>query len=285
MQVVASEGRDSLNDPSTVVIRETGRVVLHYSRFAEGYHTDSAPPGYDDPNASRNYVVYSDDDGATWSAPAETTRILKRPHVRGGIATCGVGIQLRRGPHAGRLVHAAYQFCEPLGRESYVVFSDDNGTSWHRGAVAPSGGERTAEPQVVELADGRVMMNARTVCKRRLVGISEDGGETFGEMVRDETLVEPTCQASILRYGDPLDSEPSSLLFSNPASVEARDTGTIRVSYDEGQTWPVSRLLYAGPFAYSCLTRLADGNIGCLFERDDYQYITLARVSLEWLTG
>jgi len=285
VQVVASEGRDSLNDPSAVVDRRTGRIVLHYSRFAEGYHTHNAPPGYDDPNASRNYVVHSDDEGTTWSPPQEITRIIKRPDVGGGIATCGVGIQLRRGPYAGRLVHAAYQFPDAQGREAYCVFSDDSGDSWRLGEISPSGGERTAEPQVVELADGRVMMNARTKLTVRLVALSEDGGQTFGQMVRDETLIDPGCQASILRYGDPLDGEPSSLLFSNAATPGTRDTGTVRVSHDEGQTWPISKLLYAGGFAYSCLVRLADGTIGCLFEQDNYECVTFARFSMEWLSG
>lgn len=285
VQVVASEGRDSLNDPSAVVDRGTGRIVLHYSRFAEGYHTNSAPPGYDDPHASRNYVVHSDDDGATWSPPQEITRIIKRPDVRGGIATCGVGIQLRRGPFAGRLVHAAYQFGETQGREAYCVFSDDGGDSWCLGDTAPSGGQLTSEPQVVELADGRVMLNARTSLKVRLVGLSEDGGQTFGQMTRDEALIDPGCQASILRYGDPLDGEPSSLLFSNAGTQETRDTGTVRVSCDEGQTWPISKLLYAGGFAYSCLVRLDDGSIGCLFEQDNYEYVTFVRFSMEWLTA
>ncbi len=285
VQVVAGEGRDSLNDPSSVIDRRTGRIVLHYGRFAEGFHSDSAPPGYDDPHGSRNYVVHSDDEGGTWSAPQEITRIIKRPDVRGGIATCGVGIQLRRGPFAGRLAHAAYQFGESKGREAYCVFSDDGGDTWHLGEPAPSGSDRTAEPQVVELADGQVMINARTSLMVRLVALSEDGGQTFGQMGRNETLIDPECQASILRYGDPLDGEPSSLLFSNAATQGTRDTGTVRLSYDEGQTWPVSKLLYAGGFAYSCLVRLDDGSIGCLFEQDNYEHVTFARFSMEWLTG
>jgi sialidase-1 len=286
LQVVAREGRDSLNDPSAVVDRRSGRVVLHYSRFAQGYHTNSAPPGYDDPRSSRNYVVFSDDDGATWSAPMEVTRVLKRPHASGGIAACGIGIQLRRGSHAGRLVHAAYQFVESRLYESYTVYSDDGGASWHQGEVAPAaGGENTFEPQTVELADGRVMMNVRTKTGRRFAGTSSDGGRTFCELTRVEELVDPTCQGSILRYSDPLDGEPSRLLFCNCGSGTARDTGTVRLSRDEGRTWPVSRVLYPGGFAYSCLTRLPDGSIGCLFEADRYATITFARFSLGWLTG
>ena len=285
VQVVASEGGDSLNDPSVVVDRRSGRIVLHYTRFAEGFHSDSAPPGYDDPRSSRNYVVHSDDDGHTWSEPAEITRAVKRPDVRAAVVTCGVGIQLRREPYANRLVHAAYLFSDSPQPDSYVCYSDDGGATWTMGAAGPFPGEdRTGEPQVVELANGRVMMNARTKTKRRRVALSHDGGATFEELRPDPTLIEPGCQGSIFRYSDPLDGHRSRILFSNPASETERVNGAVRLSYDEGQTWPVARTIYEQSFAYSCLTVLPDGTIGCLCEIDEYSRIALARFSLGWLT-
>ena len=63
---------------------------------------------------------------------------------------------------------------------------------------------------------------------------------------------------------------------------------TIRLSYDEGRTWPVTRELYAGPSAYSCLAAMPDGGIGCLYERGakrPYEAVIFARLSLGWLTG
>lgn len=285
VEAVASEGRDSLNDPSAVVDRRSGRIVLHYTRFAEGFHSDSAPPGYDDPRSSRNFVVRSDDDGHTWSEPAEITRAVKRPDVRAAVVTCGVGIQLRREPYANRLVHGVYQFGDSPQRDSYVCYSDDGGATWTMGEVGPFPREdRTAEPQVVELADGAIMMNARTRTKRRRVGLSHDGGAAFGEMRRVPTLIEPGCQGSILRYSDPLDGDRSRILFCNPASESERVNGTVRLSYDEGQRWPVAKTIYEQSFAYSCLTVLPDRSIGCLFERDSYSQIALARLSLGWLT-
>ena len=191
-RAIADEGGDSLNDPSAVLDRRNGRVVLHYTRFVEGFHTDKAVPGYDDPHAARNYVICSDDSGASWSEPLEVTRQIKRPDVRCAVTTCGVGIQLRREPHAGRLVHAVYQFGgqhggRPCDRESYAIHSDDGGASWTMGgfAVAPDRAW-SGEPQVVELADGRVMLNARTKTGRRRVALSDDGGATFTELTADE---------------------------------------------------------------------------------------------------
>ena len=62
---------------------------------------------------------------------------------------------------------------------------------------------------------------------------------------------------------------------------------TVRVSYDEGLTWPVARVIHEGPSAYSSLVVLPDGSIGLLFERGDrspYERITFARLTLDWLT-
>ena len=283
---VASEGADSLNDPSVVVDRTNGNIIVHYARFAQGFHSDRAVPGYASPHASRNLVTVSADNGVSWSAPLDITEKIKRPDVRCAVVTCGVGIQLRRGPRAGRLIHAVYQFGGAVGREAYVCFSDDGGASWDRGELAPTpDGDPAAEPQVVELTDGRVMLNTRTQSKVRKVALSDDAGATFSTLADDPVLIEPACQGSILRYSDPLDGEPSRILFSNPASQIERANGTVRLSLDEGATWPAAGTLYAGSFAYSCLTVLPGGDIGCLFEADDYQRIAFARFSLDWLTS
>ena len=77
-------------------------------------------------------------------------------------------------------------------------------------------------------------------------------------------------------------------MFSNPASTTQRHRMTVRVSDDGGATWPVARLLDGGPAAYSCLTVLPDGTIGCLYEcgrKHAYEGITFAWFRVEWLTG
>jgi AcrR family transcriptional regulator len=101
-------------------------------------------------------------------------------------------------------------------------------------------------------------------------------------------LIEPICQASIIRYTWPDDGGRSRILFSNPASETTRERMTIRLSYDEGRTWPVSKLIHRHFSAYSSLVVLPDGMIGLLYEAAEegerYQRIDFARISLEWLT-
>ena len=61
----------------------------------------------------------------------------------------------------------------------------------------------------------------------------------------------------------------------------------IRLSYDEGRSWPVAKLLSAGPSGYSDLAILDDMSVGCLYERGEkrvYQKLTFARFNLAWLT-
>jgi sialidase-1 len=95
-------------------------------------------------------------------------------------------------------------------------------------------------------------------------------------------LREPVCQASILRYNFAAGDKPGRILFANPAS-KRRESMTVRVSYDDGQSWPAKKLIYAGSAAYSSMTKLADGSIGILFERDGYESISFARFTIDWL--
>jgi sialidase-1 len=110
---------------------------------------------------------------------------------------------------------------------------------------------------------------------------------TWSPVTSDPALIEPVCQASLIRYTLSPAFTKNRLLFSNPATQDKRIKMTVRLSYDEGRTWPVAKLLNLGPSGYSCLTVLRDMQIGCLYERGDRgstQEVTFARFSLEWLT-
>ena len=113
------------------------------------------------------------------------------------------------------------------------------------------------------------------------------GRITFGPARHDSTLVEPAVQASLLRYswpGHPGAGGRSRILFANPAHAFARTNMTVRLSYDEGATWPVAKVIDAGPSAYSDLVVQADGDIGLLYERGNAGGIFYAAFSLAWLT-
>ncbi len=223
-----------------------------------------------------------------WSQHVEVTSQVKRPTEATSTATGpGIGLQLARGPHAGRILMPFNQ--GPAGKwKVYAAFSDDGGASWRYGETAPEGSKGQAnEVQFVELNDGSVMLNARNQGgdKLRKIALSRDGGQTWSSTHDDPTLVEPVCQASLLRHPGNGDPAKDVFLFSNPATRAARTNGTIRLSRDQGKTWPVARVLYPGSFAYSCLASMPDGSVACLFERDGTKKISFARFTLDWLAG
>jgi sialidase-1 len=86
------------------------------------------------------------------------------------------------------------------------------------------------------------------------------------------------------------------LVFSNPhtlgrdkagAEISAgrgkRENLSIKLSHDDGTTWPISRTLEAGPSAYSDLAVLPDGTLLCLYE--GHKRMICARFNLDWITG
>jgi hypothetical protein len=117
----------------------------------------------------------------------------------------------------------------------------------------------------------------------RVVATTSDSGQTWSE-IRDETaLPEPVCQGTLIRYTDRRDgANKDRLLFANPANPKARRAMTVRVSYDEGKTWPVSKLVQQDASGYSSLVAMPDGTVGLLYEQN--KGLVFAHFNLEWLT-
>ncbi len=281
VQVIKESGKLSLNNPQAVVL-DSGRVLLMYQQSKLGEH--KAKPGFGE-DAYVTFTQFSDDDGKSWSDPVDVTRQTKRAQRVTSVASGpGVGIVLRRGEHKGRILMPFNQ--GPFGDwRVYAAYSDDGGESWAMGEVPEEDGKGHAnEVQFVELSDGSVMLNARSQgkgnTKHRKTAISSDGGVTWSKLQDDPNLIEPTCQASILRYSWP-ENDKSRILFCNPATQKSRSNGVLRVSEDEGKTWGQSKEIYGGGFAYCCLTKMPDGKVGVLFEKDGYKTISFVVVEIE----
>ena len=239
----------------------------------------------------RTHVIKSTDDGITWSAPLDITeQITDVTSDIGKKVGPGTGIQTTD----GRLV-IPYGFGPELEAQAMIVYSDDHGESWHASGRTRSTG---TENQVVELSDGSLRLDFRNTRDRipekprhcRYYSISRDGGATWTEPVRDWELLDTSCQASILRH--PFrhqGQERVAILFANPASTfQKRVNMTVRMSYDDGNTWPVARTLYPGPCDYCSLVSLPDETVGILYSNGEganrCTRMTFARFDLEWLT-
>ena len=285
LEVIGDNGVDSFSNPCPVIDPATGRLLLLSTRNI-GTDKESDIMAGRSKGTPRVWMMRSDDDGATWSVPVEITETTKRANWTWYAVGPGIGIRTR----AGRVVVPANHAVAGSGiHRSHVIYSDDWGKTWQIGGSSVDG---TNESQVVQLADGRLMLNMRNHPPKadgnhRMVAISEDVGATWLPAKPDPALIEPPAQASLLRLTDARTRGRNRLLFSNPASAR-RERMTVRLSYDEGATWPISQVLHAGPAAYSTLVALPDSRIGVLFERGEknaYERITFAAFTLEWLTA
>ncbi|MEV4018151.1 sialidase family protein [Nonomuraea angiospora] len=285
LQVVSEGNGTTHGNPVPVVDERTGRVVLVSTHNGP----EPCPNGCDrDP-----WVQFSDDHGATWSAAREMTE-GKRPEWNFWYATGPMhGIQLKRGPHAGRLVvGASFESWDRVGKHVYgthLLYSDDSGATWKIGAETfrDDGTVIAQEVTVVELTDGRIYASARergTDEGSRAYATSSDGGETWDAPFRTMPALATTdVQASLLRFGD------GRILFSSPMHPGAREAMGIRSSYDEGrrfETWDEGKVFYWGPSAYSDMVRLDGDEAALMYEAGNitpYEQIRFARFNEAYL--
>lgn len=268
LQILWDDQDHTCGNPCPVLDQSTGTIwlPLTWNRGDDNESKIKAGTGKD---SRRVFMSHSTDDGQNWAVPAEITAATKAEGWRWYATGPGVGIQIAEGPHKGRLVIPCDHSTSSGEFRSHSIHSDDNGKSWKLGGtIQPD----VNECQVAELPGGKLMMNLRNYSKseskRRAVSFSDNGGETWSPVTFDATLVEPICQASLLFVRQtPEPSKPALLLFSNPASAKSRDHLTVRGSRDGGKTWPLTKLLYEGPAAYSNLVELADGSLACCYER------------------
>jgi sialidase-1 len=288
-QVIWDDAGNTCGNPCVAVDRDTAAIWL-LCTWNRGDDNERGIIAQTSKDTRRVFVVHSADDGRTWSAPREITADVKKKDWTWYATGPGSGIQIEHGRHQARLVIPC-DHIETGTRHyySHVIYSDDHGKSWRLGGSTPQ--HQVNECQVVELPGGKLMLNMRNINrskKSRQAAISEDGGLTWKEQRFDETLIEPICQAAIHRYRWPDHSNRGVILFSNPASKSGRVNMTVRASFDDGRTWPVSRPLSPGPSAYSDLAILADSQIACLYEggrEHPYEAIMFASFPLSTLSA
>jgi sialidase-1 len=188
-----------------------------------------------------------------------------------------------------------------------TIYSDDSGKSWKAGDIAVPCTEEWINPNetvAIELNDGSVMLNVRSESKahRRLITISKDGATGWSTPKFDDALLEPICMGGIVRYNH---DGQSLILFSNPHNLDKakgkaepgknrdRKNVSVKISRDEGRSWPVNKLIEDGPSMYSDIAVTQSGAILCFYGRSgDNQGVaafaggrlTLARFNLEWIT-
>ena len=269
-------GTHGAADPSLVQDSKTGRIFMFYG-YCPGRNEVLKGANRDRRHRVIQYV-YSDDDGMTWSVPIHIDPVLRKDGWHSMWPGPGRGIQTRK----GRLVVpcTVYKTEPEQSTWSYMIISVDNGKSWR---MSEGGIKTINEPTIVELDDGRWMVNCRTRQGNRAISYSRDGGKSWTEPIYHETLIEPSCQGSMITARTKINGqEQTVILLSNPASKQGRKNMTVSASLDNGKTWPIRKVIHPGGSAYSCMTILANGQIGLLYEHP-YSEIVFTQFSLDWL--
>ena len=241
-------------------------------------------------NPIRSYKSYSYDNGATWTEPEDITdfifgdNCIVPEHRTWRASFFGSGNGLLTS--TGRIMFvAAIREGSAQSLNNYAVYSDDNGLTWQVSGRASVGGD---EAKVTELVDGRILMSIRH-SGYRWYNISEDGGETWRASTSTWYDIQaPACNGDIIRYTSVNQGyDKNRLLHSVPYGTQ-RTNVTVYISYDEGETWPVSKCIVPYSSAYSSLCILPDGTIGLYVEEEPNGTSGYSTVfynfSLEWLT-
>jgi sialidase-1 len=255
----------------------------------------------------RVFYQRSDDDGVSWSQPSEITATFEafKKHYDWKVLATGPNhsIQLK----SGRLVVPVWLSTGTGGNAhrpsvTATIYSDDQGKTWKAGDIAVPCTEEWINPNetvAIELNDGSVMLNVRSESKahRRLVTTSKDGASGWSRPRFHDALLEPICMGGIVRYNH---GGQSLILFSNPHNLDKekgkaepgksrdRKNVSVKVSRDEGQTWPVNKSVENGPSMYSDIAVTQSGTILCFYGHGTKPGfagagLTLARFNLEWL--
>ncbi|MBX2816856.1 MAG: exo-alpha-sialidase [Saprospiraceae bacterium] len=284
-----SDAENGVGDPSILVDRISNTIWVA-GIWAHGHPGErnwfASKQGLSPKETSQFVLVKSQDDGLTWSKPINITRQIKDPRWHLLLQGPGKGITMKDGT---LVFPAQYKDHEEMPH-SCIIYSKDHGNTWQIGSGAKS---NTTEAQVVELKNGSLMLNmrdnrgsgpnGRNGEGARSVATSQDLGMTWVEHPTSrKALPEPVCMASLIRYEG---SMGDMLLFSNPFDTRVRKNITIKISKDEGMTWPASwhTLIDEGRGrGYSCLTMIDESTVGILYEGSQADLV-FQRLSLDEL--
>jgi sialidase-1 len=275
---------NGVGDPAVLVDRKTGRVIVA-GLWSKGNRAwNGSGPGLTPEETGQVVLTRSDDDGLTWSPPVNvTTKLAGRgKDWKLLFQGPGGGIQLAD----STLVFAA-QYRDAAGTpHACFISSADGGDTWAVSTPAIPTRPPTSEAQVAQLADGSLLLTMRDESrsgKRAWARYEWAGDVTKGAWGAPWfTVPDPTCMGSLIRH------PAGPLLLSSPGSPKERKALTVRTSSDGGKSWGEGRVLDPRPCAYSCMTPLADGRVGVLYECGDrgaYETLTFASFPLAWVTG
>jgi sialidase-1 len=297
--LMVTEGEKSICPNASVYDRDNNRIICLYSVFQWPFTDPESRKSWRGLK-NRQYKVFSDDEGLTWSEPRDITNMAKTDSVT-QVFGSGEGIQIKAGKHKGRLIVPGGDFVPPHKRV-FVWFSDDRGETWQTSEIVPNPHNRLTpcENSIAELQDGTLLMNERNSgIGQRWQSRSTDGGERWSPFEAVAGLPSISCNASIITvdykntewvlYAGPVGPDPEvkntieAYSGKKMKSVERRSNGVVFASPDGGNAWPVRKLVVPDQFAYSSLMELRDETIGLFYETREHKDIMLVKFTMDWL--
>jgi sialidase-1 len=271
LQVVGGDGTNTYGVGVAVVDHADGTVFLFVGRTLADDTFPEIQAGTS-VDTERVFLYSSTNSGTNWLGPTDLSSTVK--NAGWNICNPGptAGIQLA----SGRLVVPCY-FSILTNVYPSVIYSDDHGTSWTSSFGATNNMPGYDECSVVALTNGNLMMITRNdtgIGTTMGISISTNSGVTWSTITNSATLNDSGCEATFIRYTAPPQYGKTRLLFANPDSAIPgnRANGTVQLSYDEGQTWSVSKTYFPNLYGYSSLVILPNGSWGLLAENGASYY-------------
>lgn len=295
-KIIAGTGKEDAkkygySDPSLVCDRETGAVLCV---FNAGNRFQSSTPT----NQIRQVYCISYDNGQSWSDPIDfTSQIygsecddLVRKTWNAVFIVSGSGIQLRDGTIMFPVVTRKDYNTREQEYPIHMIWTKDLGKTWTFGAQSCTGGDET---KVVELNNGSLLVSIRhkpanASDSKRIFAVSHDKGHHWEYPVNRHDFIDPGCNGDIKRYTSTLDGyDKDRLIHTNQYHVSSRRNLTIKISYDEGNTWKYVKSLDPALSAYSAVAIANNGDILVYYEKEHSEKgydMALMRVTLDYIT-
>jgi sialidase-1 len=265
-----------------VLDRNTGKWVegltQESTQWIHQWQAKGSQPGLEVKQTSQFLITKSTDDGLTWSDPVNITAQTKRPEWWLFAPAPGHGITLKD----GTLVFPTQGRDSTGSTFSNITFSKDGGKTWVTSNPAFS---NTTECMAVQLENGDIMLNMRDNRNRgkaspngRRICITSDLGNNWTEHPTSyRVLTEPTCMASLHKHYYTHNGKRMSLLaFFNPDSPFSRSRLTLKLSFDDGMSWPKEHYIMLDEWTsagYSCITSIDENTLGILYESSQAQLV------------
>ena len=250
------------------------------------------------------WYISSVDEGTSWSEPVNITSQVHFPNGemegrkysnekdwRTYANTPGHATQCMDGKYKGRIyISANHSEGAPKANfkdyYSHGYYTDDHGKTFKLSASLNIAGSNEATAAFI--SNDRLIMNVRNQpgdIKSRIVAYSNDGGEGFEAAKYDTSLPDPVCEGALLNIGNR--KGKSILAFVNAADKAHRNNLTLKISYDEGISWPIHQLIDGTKdlvlakkdfTAYADLIKMGRRKVGVFYEKENYTKMVFKRV-------